>query len=203
MAESYIIDGYVFQNRTDFDRAKKEKETIAYLSAHADMTDMKAVYKIYKTATQKHSFQTVFGLNYMEELRKCLVESGIVTEDVLEPIPVGTVMAAGKSKVQTPPVADKEAIEYKQAYEKAKSGSLIKNLLIVVLLAVIIGMVIITYKNQYSIFTYFTDYKEDMRGELLDEYEEWENTLKEREKEIEKKEQELGISPKEGKDSAK
>lgn len=202
MADSYVIDGYCFQSRGDFDRAKKEKETIAYLSAHVDMADMKAVYKVYKTASEKGSFQTVFGLNYMDSLRKHLVESEIVTEDVLEPIPVGRVITSGQKKVQRTE-GEKEAGEYQKAYEKAKSGSLIKNLLIVVLLVVIVGMVVITYKNQYSIFTYFTDYKEDMREELLDEYEEWENTLTEREKEIEKKEQKLGISPQESPDSGK
>lgn len=201
MADSYVIDGYCFQSRGDYDRAKKEKETIAYLSAHVDMADMKAVYKVYKTASEKGSFQTVFGLNYMDDLRKHLVESEIVTEDVLDPIPVGRVVTAGQKK--GPKTTDKELGEYQKAYEKAKSGSFIKNLLIVVLLVVIVGMVVITYKNQYSIFTYFTNYKEDMREELLDEYEDWDNTLREREKEIEKKEQELGISPQESPDAGK
>ena len=42
-------------------------------------------------------------------------------------------------------------------------------MLIIVLLLLIAVMVFITYKNQYSIFTYFTDYKEDMREEILNE----------------------------------
>jgi len=185
MADSYVIDGYMFQNRRDFEQANKERETIAYLSAHADMSDMKAVYKIYKTASEKQSFQTVFGLKYMEELREILVNSGIVTEDVLDPIPVGRIALA-----QSQPRAG-ETEEYREAYEKARGGSLVKNLLIGVLLAVVVGMLVITYNSQYSVFTYFTNYKEKMRGELLDEYQEWEDTLREREDAVEQREQKL------------
>lgn len=197
MVESYVIDGYVFQNRKDFEQANKERETISYLSAHTDMSDRKAVYKIYKTASEKQSFQTVFGLKYMEELRKILVDSGMVTEDVLEPIPVGRVQSANALSHG----GDRDAERYRMAYEKAKGGNLFKNLLIGVLLVVIVGMLVITYNNQYSVFTYFTNYKEKMREELLDEYQEWENTLKERENAVEKKEKELEAGVEGGQDS--
>lgn len=185
MGDTYVIDGYVFMNKADYERANRERETIAYLSAHSDMEDMKAVYKIYKTASEKQSFQTVFGLQYMEELREQLLNSGLVEDDVLDPIPVGRSTVV--REVQASPV-DRDAQEYQRMYERAKSGSMIKNLLILALLAVVVGMMVITSRNQYSIFTYFTDYKEDMRGEILDEYEEWETTLKERETALEERE---------------
>lgn len=197
MAESYVIDGYVFQNRKDFEQANKERETISYLSAHADMSDMKAVYKIYKTASEKQSFQTVFGLKYMEGLREILVDSGMVTEDVLEPIPVGRVLSPNAM----PHGGDRSAEEYRMAYEKARGGNLFKNLLIGVLLMVIVGMLVITYNNQYSVFTYFTDYKEKMREELLDEYQEWEKSLKDREDAVEEKEKKLEAGAGGGQDS--
>lgn len=194
MADSYVIDGYIFQSRKDFEQANRERETISYLSAHADMSDMKAVYKIYKTASEKQSFQTVFGLKYMEELRTILLDSGIVTEDVLDPIPVARTAPA---ELQ-PQAGDREAREYQLAYEKAKAGSLIKNFLIGVLVVVIVGMLVITYSNQYSVFTYFTDYKDKMREELLNEYQEWEEEIKEREEAVEQKEQELDGGAKDG-----
>lgn len=190
MADSYLIEGYVFQNRGDFEQAQKERETIFYLSAHSNMEDMKAVYKIYKTASEKGSFQTVFGLNYMEDLRNRLIASGMVTEDVLDPIPVGRILKTEKSQQ---PLADRKAEEYKEAYERAKSGGMIKNLLIGVLLVLVVGMLVITYNNQYSIFTYFTNYKENMREEILNEYEDWEKTLKEREEAVEKREQDVSL----------
>lgn len=98
MSEKYVIDGFSFQNASDYERAKKEKETIAYLSANTDMTDMKAVYKIYRLSLEKKSFQTIFGLAYLEDLRKRLAGSGIVAEEMLEPIPTGRLLMVMKQK---------------------------------------------------------------------------------------------------------
>lgn len=192
MDNKYRIDGYFFQNASDYERAMKEKETISYLSANTDMTNMKAVYKIYKLSVEKKSFQTIFGLEFLEELRNRLIGSGTVTEDLLEPIPVGRLVILSSAKNSDGVSEEKQIMKYKDAYQKARSGSLIKNFLIVVLVAVIGVMLFITSKNQYSIFTYFTDYKENMRNELIDEYEDWESQLNEREKELNQREEQLG-----------
>ena len=192
MKNEFVIDSYVFSNRTEYDRAKKEQETVLYIRANTNMEDMKEVYKIYKTAVEKKAFQTVFGLKFMESLRKKLAGSGIVEEDVLEPIPVARVYAAGKKNAAADAASKRQAEQYKEKYEKAKSGSIIKNILIAVLIVVIILMLFFTYKSQYSVFTYFTDYKENMREELLNQYEEWEAELKEREENLNQREQQMG-----------
>ena len=192
MENKYTLEGFSFLTAADYERAKKEKETIAYLSANTDMADMKAIYKIYKLSIEKKSFQTVFGLNYLDDLRKRLVGSGTVTEDMLDPIPVAKVVVGAKQSEQT--VADKTLQKYEEEYQKAKAGSIIKNFLIVVLVIVIVGMLLITSKNQYSVFTYFTNYKEEMRNEIVDELEQWENELNEREAALLEKEKGLQTS---------
>lgn len=189
MAEKYEMDGYIFRNGKDYERAKKEKETIAYLSANTDLTDMKAVYQIYKRSVDKGSFQTIFGLNYLEDLRKRLLGSGTVTEDLLEPIPVGKIVTIVPDKHMT--MEERKFEELQEAYEKARSGKIIKNFLIAVLLVIVGVMLFTSYQSQYSIFTFFTDYKEEMRGEIVDEYESWEQELEEREASLEKREKEL------------
>lgn len=191
MENKHTVDGYSFIGVSDYERAMKEKETIAYLSANTDMTNMKAVYKVYKMSVEKRSFQTVFGLNFMGELRKKLLDSGTVTEDILEPIPVGKVITVRQEKQPSVAANAKEIKKYKEAYEKARSGSLIKNFLILIMAVMIGAMLFITSRNQYSIFTYFTDYKENMRNELINEYEEWESQLDEREKSLEQREEQL------------
>ena len=182
MAEKYEMDGYVFQDKEDFERAQKEKETIAYISAKTDMTDMKAVYKIYRIAAEKKSFQTVFGLEYMKDLRDRLSGSGIVTEEMLDPVPVGKVAI---KKVTVPVVPEgMEQRETEQIFaelEKLKFHNLIKNFMIAVLAVVIGVMLFVTYRYKYSIFTYFTDYEQKIRDEVADEYKEWESELEERE----------------------
>lgn len=188
MGEKYIIDGFSFQNVSDYERAKKEKETIAYLSANTDMADMKAVYKIYRLSLEKKSFQTIFGLAYLEDLRKRLAGSGIVTEEMLEPIPAGRLLMVVKQKQAE--TAGKSLSEEEKLQNK-KAGNLIKNFFIAVLLLIIVAMLYITSQSQYSIFTYFTDYKEDMRNEIADEFEEWENRLNQKEAELEERESRL------------
>ena len=79
---------------------------------------------------------------------------------------------------------EKEVKKYQEAYQKAKAGSVIKNFLIVVLVVVVGGMLYITSKYQYSFLTYFTNYEEKIREEIVNEYEEWETQLEEREKEL-------------------
>lgn len=197
MEKKYVLDGYAFPTATEYERAKKEKETITYLTANTDMSNMKEVYKVYKLAVEKKSFQTVFGLEYMQGLRGRLVGSGIVSEDVIEPVPVSRgftlVQGAGekgkdseKEKMSSA-AAEREVKKYQEVYQKAKAGSMIKNFLIVVLVLVVGAMLYITSKNQYSILTYFTNYEEKIREEVIDEYEEWENQLREREKELEER----------------
>ncbi len=196
MEKKYVLDGYSFPTATEYERAKKEKETIAYLTANTDMSNMKEVYKVYKLAIEKKSFQTVFGLSYMQELRTRLVGSGIVSADVIEPVPVSrsfeVIRRSGDKRVESGKDAgkmssaavEKEVKKYQEAYQKAKAGSVIKNFLIVVLVVVVGGMLYITSKYQYSFLTYFTNYEEKIREEIVNEYEEWETQLEEREKEL-------------------
>ena len=201
MEKKYVLDGCSFPTAAEYERAKKEKETITYLSANTDMSNMKEVYKVYKLAVEKKSFQTVFGLKYMQELRGRLIGSGIVSEDVIEPVPISRsfalVQGTGEKRKESgggsekekmsAAAADREIKKYQEAYQKAKAGSIIKNFLIVVLVFIVGAMLYITSKNQYSILTYFTNYEEKIRGEVIDEYEEWENQLEEREKELDER----------------
>ncbi|MBR1743455.1 MAG: hypothetical protein IJ733_16605 [Lachnospiraceae bacterium] len=191
MAAKYELDGYVFTDKEDFERAKKEKETIAYISAKTDMTDMKAIYKIYRIAVEKKSFQTVFGLEYMKDLRDRLSGSGIVTEEMLEPIPIGKVTIKRVTEaVGTPEEkqAAREIAKTNEEIEKLRFRSTIKNFLIAVLVVVVGVMLFTTYNYKYSIFTYFTDYEQKIRDEIADEYQEWEEELETREKAVEEKE---------------
>ena len=63
----FILDGFVFSTRKDYERACKEKETIEYLVANSNMSDMKAVLKIYNKAVarlwKKSRFRRLLDLN--------------------------------------------------------------------------------------------------------------------------------------------
>ena len=186
-----VLDGFKFSSKKEFERAMKEKETIGYIVANTNMSDMKAVLKVYNKAIDKKSFQTVVGLEFVNNMRKKLISSGTVMEKNLAYVPVTSKNAV----VQKVPAMSKEAVRnaerYKKAYEEAITGKKIKNMAIAFLIVLLAALVIITVKSKYSVFTYFTDYKSNMENELIDKYEKWEQTLDDRQKALEKEEKEL------------
>lgn len=183
--DPYRIDEYSFTNREEYERALKEKETVAYLMANTGSNDYKALLKVYNRSVEKKSFHTVIGTEYLSSLRRQLIASGIVTEESLAPVPVARTAPSG-NPLERPEQSqlERQVARYKAAYESARAGRIIKNMTILVLIVVIIAILLITYQSRYSVFTYFTNYKEDMREELLDEYVEWENQLEQKEQEL-------------------
>jgi len=187
----YTIDGYSFPGRVDYDRALKEKEAVSYITANTNMADMKAVLKVYNMSVEKKSFQTVIGLEFVNNMRKSLISSGIVSKDTLPGIPVPKI-AGDIHKAEPAKSSTAGSIErYKLAYENALAGRTIRNMAIIFLILIIIAMLVITYNNKYSIFTYFTNYQEDMENEILDKYEAWQIELDKKEQELEKREKAL------------
>lgn len=180
--DSYKIDDFSFRSRRNYERALKEKETIAYLQANTKPDDSKGLLKIYNRSIEKGAFRTVIGLEYLLAVRKQLIASGIVSEEALALVPVPA--SASQAGSQDTDGLERQVKRYKAAYESARSGRIIKNMTIVILSLVIAAFLLITYMTRYSVFTYFTDYKENMREELIDEYEEWEKQLNEKEEEL-------------------
>ena len=188
----YQIDQYSFVSREEYERALKEKETIAYLQANTGSDDAKALLKIYNRSVEKESFRTIIGIEYLSSLRKRLSMSGVVTEEALAPVPVPGVVAKGKQgDGMNQSQLERQVSRYKAAYESARSGRIIKNMTIFILIMVIVAILLITYQSRYSVFTYFTSYKEKMREELIDEYTDWETQLEQKEQELNDRESAL------------
>ena len=187
-----VLDGFKFSSKKEFERAMKEKETIEYIVANTNMSDMKAVLKVYNKAIDKKSFQTVIGLEFVNNMRKRLIASGTVMEKNLAYVPVASKNAViHKVPAMSKDEAVRNAEKYKKAYEAAITGKKIKNMAIAFLVVLLAALVIITVKSKYSVFTYFTDYKSNIENEIIDKYEKWEQTLEDRQKALEKEEKEL------------
>lgn len=187
-----VLDGFKFLSRKEFERAMKEKETIEYIVANTNMSDMRSVLKVYNKAIDKKSFQTVIGLEFVNNMRKKLVASGVVSEKTLSYVLVMQKMPdAQKVPAMSKSEAERKAEKYKKAYENEAAGRKIRNMAILFLTVLLAALVIITVKSKYSVFTYFTDYKSDMENELIDKYEKWEQTLEDKQKALDKREKEL------------
>lgn len=186
----YTIGDYSFSNKNDYERALKEKETISYIVANTNMADMKSVLKVYNRAVEKKSFQTVLGLEFVRNMRKNLINSGIVSDDTIQTVPVPSVppVTGAKPKPAGESLTAGMAEKYKLAYENERAGRIIRNMAIVFLIVIIGIMTFITYNSKYSVFTYFTDYKTNMENELVDKYQDWKNQLEAKEKELNERE---------------
>lgn len=71
--------------------------------------------------------------------------------------------------------------KYKKLYENEKLKNKKLKIALVAALVLLAGFVIINFRFQYSIFTYFTNYKANMEEELIDKYENWQANLEQRE----------------------
>lgn len=189
----YKIGGYKFAARPDYERALKEQETINYITANTNFSDIKAVLKMYNRAVENKSFKTAIGVNFMKELRDKIVSSGILDEEQVSPIPVQKLDGNLSTRLSRDE-KDAQIKRYREAYENADAGRKIRNIIIAFLVVIIVAMVIVTYMSRYSVFTYFTDYKADMENELIDQYEHWQKELEKRESAVKNKEDELGIT---------
>lgn len=189
----YKIGGYEFAARPDYERALKEQETINYITANTNFSDIKAVLKMYNRAVENKSFKTAIGVNFMKELRDKIVSSGILDEEQVSPIPVQKLDGNLSTRLSRDE-KDAQIKRYREAYENADAGRKIRNIIIAFLVVIIVAMVIVTYMSRYSVFTYFTDYKADMENELIDQYEHWQKELEKRESAVKNKEDELGIT---------
>ena len=78
--------------------------------------------------------------------------------------------------------------KYKKLYENEKLKNKKLKIALVAALVLLAGFVIINFRFQYSIFTYFTNYKANMEEELIDKYENWQANLEQREQALGKSE---------------
>ena len=178
--EKWVVQSYAFANSKDYEKAKKEQETIAYIKANTDLSQVKVVAKLYVSLVEKETFDTIVGYSFLEELRQQIIASNLVTLDALPPIPV---KVKGMTKES---VANDRADRYKALYEKSDSKrriSICANIFLVIIIVVMMTLTIMTSKN--------ADTKTE--NEVLDKYSSWKQELQQKEDELNQREKQLNI----------
>ena len=86
-------------------------------------------------------------------------------------------------KVENDTLEDRsiEVEKYRQLYEGQKIINSKFKIGIIVCVVVLIGFVLVNFKLEYSVFTYFTNYKATMEEDLVNKYEKWSEELQKRE----------------------
>lgn len=178
----YELEGFVFESRETYDAAKREYDMVLTLNEKVDFNDTKSALKVYNKFVTEKTFTTVIGYSFLLELRKYLLESGTVTSESLAEIPVREYK---KQTGDTIPQRPKGESKYRRMYDEQKKLNAKLKIVVIAAVVLLLGFTAITVGTDYSVFTYFTNYKANMEEELIDKYESWEEELKAREDALE------------------
>ena len=79
----------------------------------------------------------------------------------------------------------RELSRFERLYEGQRLLNKKLKFVVVALVVLVIAFIVVDFKSEYSVFTYFTNYKAKMEEELIHKYEGWESELKAREDALE------------------
>ena len=176
-----VIEHFTFESREDYDRAENELEFINQIQEKVDLTVGKNALKVYNKAVSDKMFETVIGYLFLDELRQAIIAGEVVSADSLADIPVKISQNSGTDVIQERLYSESR---FRRMYEGQRLINHKLKIAIVALVILLAGFVIINFRFEYSIFTYFTNYKANMEEELIDKYENWQSELEEREQKL-------------------
>lgn len=181
MDQTYSADHFIFESRESYEQAKKETQVIEQLVEKTDLSDPKVALKLYNKSIAEKAFRTVAGYHFLLELRQSVLESGLVTERALAPIPVREPENRKNDVLSGPSPQEKK---FERLYEGQRLLNKKLKIALIAFVIVLAGFIFINLRFEYTIFTYFTNYKDKMENELIDKYESWQEDLEAREKKL-------------------
>lgn len=186
--QSYVINGYLFSTRAEYDKAVQEKKGINYLNAQLDMNNTDKVYKLYTELIEKQIFVTPIGMDYLKLLRKTILNNENYKESDILPIPVVTATKQEKERVEKY-ISTRYEKDIKDLKNKDKkvSGRFMTSLILNIVLIIVIG--VLFYLTTTSSHPTLINYER----KLQDKYASWEEDLKQREQELKDYEWELKL----------
>lgn len=163
--KTYTYQGFTFRSEAELAEAKKEAEVVAYIRGQADLSNVKTVVKLYNRLIEKGTLTTELGISFLKELRSRAMDSGVVSESSLEPLP-----AVEKKKEEPAKVMTKD----RKLMELYRERS--RNLAIVVAMLCVVIAVLFAIRL-FGTASPFTDYEQ----KVLNEYAGWKEELTEKE----------------------
>lgn len=176
--DAFEVKAFVFESREMYEQAKKDEEIICDLQKNLDLSDWKKALKTYNRLVMEKTFSTVVGYGFLMHLRDFLVTGNLVKAEDLVAIPVKGV---SRNSSDLMPQRPQKESRYKGLYEKQKIKNKKMKIILTAVLIFFVTAVVITARTDYSVFTYFTNYKTQMEEEIINKYEQWEAELQERE----------------------
>lgn len=170
MEKKFTFQGYTFDDEKQMVLAKKEAEAIEYLRAKTDFGNLEQLMTLYNRILDKGMMETVVGNNFLREIRKTLVGSGLFTEDQVRPVP----MLPETKKRKRRNEEEKKSRE-RILLEHAQKQNVILKIVCAFLTVLVVGMFVITLTGKRSPLA--VRYEE----EIINKYASWAQDLTERE----------------------
>lgn len=177
MSEDRKIDCFVFEDNDTYEVAHKEKMVIDAIRQKYDVRNKRVALKLYQKILKDHSFTTVIGYSFLEELYCNMEQAKVPVNDLPSLEMTEKTEKAEKKNGYLPAATRIKEEKWKILYETQKALNKKCKIVIAMLVILIAALFVIEYKSQDSIFTY----KQKTEQELIDKYETWEEELQERE----------------------
>lgn len=171
-----IVDGYIFKNIQEAERAKKELESINKIKAEIDINNGDKMEQLYKKLVDKRCYVTPVGINFLHEMREYIINELCIYD--IPPVPASFIV---KKNTHDKVDADK----FEQVKNELEKEVGIRKKLTIFLVAfgvIIIGMFFIIVTNDN--LGYF-----NAEEKVLDKYSAWQERLETWELELEEREE--------------
>ncbi len=171
-----IVDGYIFKNMQEAERAKKELESINKIKAEIDINNGDKMEQLYKKLVDKRCYVTPVGINFLHEMREYIINELCIYD--IPPVPASFIV-----KKNTPDtVASDKYDKIKNELENEISIRKKLTIFLVAFAVIIIGMFFIIVTNDN--LGYF-----NAEEKVLDKYSAWQERLEMWEQELEEREE--------------
>lgn len=186
---SYQLGMYEFSTKGEYLEAKKEQEAVELIRAKSDLSEPHNALRFYNKMIARKLFRTHIGYDFMKELRKTVVESGLVDEEHLYPLAVMAQKAEIIKKEPTKEEKDRKTLEeeakrYRLLYEDLKARKNSSKVIIIFLVFIIAALTFITLCSDNTLIT-------DYRAKVENEYVQWQQKLEAKEQELNEREEML------------
>ncbi|MBR4530746.1 MAG: hypothetical protein IKO80_10780 [Lachnospiraceae bacterium] len=175
------VQGYKFLIEEDAEAARTDLVRIEHLNKYLKNTKGDQVQPLYEKSIQNRLFSTPVGWEYLQDLREMLIDQG-VDADRIPPIPIGVPVTRRRLPGD---YRTRERIE--ESAPEPMGMSLKTSLIINIVLGILVILMFVIANTSK------TDNILNYRRNVTNEYSTWAEDLTKREREVRRKERELGI----------
>lgn len=183
----YIVDGIFFSSRKEYERALKDKENIEYISAKMDLTNPRTVMKLYNSLIKKNTLTTAVGFVFLKQLYDVIALSADVDLNQVYALEKDRYINANGSSsdyLSTVRATASQSLTANKDYNRLSNTNKILKFTVLILIGCVVAMFIFTMKADTLTYN-------NAKESVINEYEQWNSELTQREKELDEREETL------------